>query len=159
MPRPRGVLDRLSPDGHTGRPLKEAPSDAVGEVERLRVDVRGDGVGVSQVLRGKVVRRVVLALGRFGKRVRQVTVRMAEPANRQAGVERRCRMRAWLKGGGDVAAEAIDSGFETAAVRALVQLEQRLAFVLSEDAGDRAGGPPSPPGRPAPRSRSRGRSR
>ena len=87
----------------------------------------GDGVGLSQVLRGKVTRRVVLALTPFSPQIRKVTVRLAELVSPLGGVDRRCRMRAWLKGGGDVRSAAIDESFDAAAATAAATLAQRAA--------------------------------
>jgi hypothetical protein len=105
--------------------------------ETLRIDVMA-GVRVPDVQRERLVRRVLLALSRYGPRIRRVTVRLAEPANPLGGVDQRCRIRAWLQDGDGVhedgmQAEAIDGSFEEAVVRASAQLAQRLGTVLDGD--------------------------
>jgi hypothetical protein len=117
----------------------------------LKIDVTRDEVDLTELLRWKVVRRVLLALSRFGPRLSKVTVRLAEPPNPLGGVDQRCRMRAWLHGTDGIHAEAINGGFEAAVTRAAAQLAKRVDFALDGDGPD---GPwPAPRRRPVPRSR------
>lgn len=96
----------------------------------------GVDVRLSEVLRGKVVRRVLLALSRFGPRLWKVTVCLAQPVNPLGGVDRRCRMRAWLAKSDDIHAEAINGGFEAAVARAAAQLAKRVDLALDGSGGD-----------------------
>jgi hypothetical protein len=127
----------------------------------LRIDVTAD-VRVSAVQRERLVRRVLLALSRYGPRVRRVTVRLAEPKNPLGGVDQRCRIRALLQDGDgtqadDVRTEAIDGSFEEAVVRASAQLAKRLGTVLD---GDGVGRPDArPPVRRLARPHARARTR
>ena len=100
----------------------------------MRIDVTCSGVGPSDTLRGKVVRRVLLALSRFGQRVRRVTVRLGERPNPLGGVDQRCRVSAWLQGSDRVDAEAIDGTVESCVARAAAQLAQRVAAAVAGDA-------------------------
>ncbi len=102
----------------------------------LKIDVTRADVGLSAVLRGRVVRRVLLTLSRFGPRLRKVTVRLSEPLNPLGGVDQRCRMRAWLQQSDGIRAEAIDGGFEAAVARAARQLAKRVDLALDGGAGD-----------------------
>jgi hypothetical protein len=104
----------------------------------MRIEVARDDVRLSAVLRAKVVRRVLLALSRFGPRVRKVTVRLAEPVNLLGGVDQRCQMRASLQESDDILAEVINGGFEAAVARAAAQLAKRVAFALDGVVGNRA---------------------
>jgi ribosome-associated translation inhibitor RaiA len=126
----------------------------------VKIAVTGVDVSVSEALRGKVVRRVLLDLSRFGPRVRKVTVCLAEPANRLGGVDQRCRMRAWLPESGDIRAEVINGGIEAAVARAAAQLAKRVDSALDGGASDGTGAPHGPGGRvdrrPAPRTAPRG---
>jgi ribosome-associated translation inhibitor RaiA len=121
----------------------------------LKIDVTGVGFSLSETLRGKVVRRVLLALSRFGPRVRKVTVCLAEPVNPLGGVDQRCRMQAWLQESGDIHAEAINGEIEAAVARAAAQLAKRVDSALDDGASDRADAQPGAAGcvdrRPAPR--------
>jgi hypothetical protein len=113
-----------------------APSDAADRT--LKIDVTRAEVDLTEILRGKVVRRVLLALSRFGPRLSKVTVRLAEPPNPLGGVDQRCRMRAWLQGTDAIHSEAINGGFETAVTRAAAQLATRMDFALDGDGHDGA---------------------
>src|SRR5512134_467961 len=76
------------------------------------------------------VRRVHLALSRFGGRVQRVTVRIARPTNPFGGIDHRCRMRAWLQAAGDVRAEAINGKVEAAVGRAAARLATGVGWAL-----------------------------
>jgi hypothetical protein len=110
-------------------------------------------VGLSEVLRGKVVRHVLLALSRFGPRVRRVKVSLTEPPNPLGGIDQLCQMRAWLLESDDIRAEAINGGVETAVARAAAQLAKRVDAALV-DGSDGAAAPPGGAPR-APRRRQR----
>ena len=118
----------------------------------MKIDVTGAGVSLTEVLREKVVRRVLLAVSRFGPQVRKVKVCLAEPVNPLGGVDQQCRMRARLQEGDDIHAEAIDGGFESAVARAAAQLAQRMD-TATHRAGDGAIAPPGAQHRPPLRSR------
>jgi len=105
----------------------------------LRIAVTGVDGSFSEALRVKVARRVLLALSRFGPRIRKVSVSLAEPVNALGGVDQRCRMRAWLQDRDDIRAEAIDGGFEVAAARAAAQLAKQIDFALYSAGSDGAG--------------------
>jgi hypothetical protein len=107
--------------------------DAAGAT--LRIDVTRAGGELSAGLRRNVVRRVLLALSRFGPQLRKVSVRLAEPANPLGGVDQRCRMRAWLQHRDGIHAEAINGGFEAAVTRAAGRIAERVDFALDEGAG------------------------
>jgi hypothetical protein len=103
----------------------------------LKIDVTRAGVGLSAVMRGMVVRRVLLTLSRFGPKLTKVTVRLSEPPNPLGGVDQRCRMRAWLEHSDGLGAEAINGGFEPAVARAARQLAKRVALAIDGGAGDK----------------------
>lgn len=97
----------------------------------LRIDVTGASLHLSAAERVRVVRRVLLALSRFGPRVHKVSVRVAELASPLGGLDRRCRMRAWLHAGdGGIGVEVINGRIETAVGRAATRLAARVACVL-----------------------------
>jgi hypothetical protein len=104
----------------------------------LRIEVTRAGVELSAVLRSTVVRRVLLALSRFGPQVRKVSVRLAEPANPLGGVDQRCRMRVWLHHRDGIHAEAINGAFEAAVARAAGRIAERVGFALDGDSAPTA---------------------
>jgi hypothetical protein len=96
----------------------------------LRIDVTGASLHLSAAQKERLVRRVLLALSRFGPRVHKVSVRVAELTNPLGGVDRRCRMRAWLQPGDGIGVEVINGRVETAVGRAATRLAARVACVL-----------------------------
>jgi hypothetical protein len=96
----------------------------------LRIEVTGAEPRQSVAVRAMAVRRVRLALSRFGGRVRRVTVRVARPTNPLGGIDHRCRMRAWLQAAGDVRAEAINGRVEAAVDRAAARLATCVDWAL-----------------------------
>jgi hypothetical protein len=128
-------MDRGAKEYWTARaPYPTLQLDAAGRT--MRIEVTRAAVGLSAALRARIVRRVLLALSRFGPRVRRVSVRLAEPANPLGGVDQRCRMRAWLPHRDGIHAEAINGGFEAAVTRAAARLAERVDFALDGGAGD-----------------------
>jgi hypothetical protein len=108
----------------------------------LRIDVTGAEPRQSVAVRAMVVRRVHLALSRFGPRVQRVTVRIAKPTNPFGGIDHRCRMRAWLQAAEDVRAEAINGKVE-AVGRAATRLAKGVGWALDGGPGTRGGRPRS----------------
>lgn len=165
-------MDRARKKYWTG-PTEGFHTDARSKVELwtdasdrpLRIHVTGGDLHPSEALRALAVRRVLLALSRFGGQVLKVTVRLAEPANPLGGVDQRCRMRAWLQADGGVDSEAINGRIEAAVGRAAMQLAKRVAWALDGAPGNGAGAPRAlavPADRsawPAPRVRRRTRAR
>ena len=112
----------------------------------MRIDVTGAEPRQSVAVRAMVVRRVHLALSRFGGRVQRVTVRIAKPVNPLGGIDHRCRMRAWLQSAEDVKAEAINGKVDAAVARAATRLATGVGWAL-DGAGTR--GRRHSPSRPA----------
>ena len=96
----------------------------------MRIDVSGSERRQSVAIRAMVVRRVNLALSRFGGRVQRVTVRIAKPVNPLGGIDHRCRMRARLQAARDVRAEAINGKVEAAVARAATRLATGVGWAL-----------------------------
>jgi hypothetical protein len=113
----------------------------------VRIDVAGTGINLSVAQRGNVVRRVRLALSRFGRRITKVTVRVAGQVNPLGGLDRRCRARAWLQPGDGVRAETVGGPIDETVDRALVRLAERVDLALALDPPARFN-LPRPPGRP-----------
>jgi hypothetical protein len=101
----------------------------------LRIDVTGAGLRLTAAQRGSVVRRVLLAMSRFGHRVRKVSVRVAELRSPLQGLHRGCRMRAWLEAGDGIRVEVLNGRVEAAVDRAATRLAARVACVLDGGPG------------------------
>ncbi len=100
------------------------------------------GLVITKAQRGEVRRRVLLTMSRFGPEVHGVTAHLGESHNPLGGVDQRCRVRARLRSGLVLRAEAINGKIETAVGRSVARLALRIAAAL--DGGD---GPPGPPPR------------
>ena len=96
----------------------------------MRIDVTSAGFVLTKTLHGEVRRRVLLAMSRFGREIHGVTARLAEPRNPLGGVDQRCRVRARLRSGLVLRAEAIDGRIETAASRSAARLALLVATEL-----------------------------
>jgi len=105
------------------------------EAGTLRIEVTGASLHLSAAQKGRVVRRVLLAMSRFGPRVHKVSVGVAELANPLGGLDRRCRMRAWLRPGDDVRVEVINGRIDAAVGRAATRLAARVACALDGGPG------------------------
>jgi hypothetical protein len=90
--------------------------------------VDGTGFRVSGELRRSVQRRLVYALSRFGEAVERVAIRLSDEKNAFGGVDKRCRMRAWLRHLGSVGVETLDGAgsIDRAVDRLAVRVEWAL---------------------------------
>jgi hypothetical protein len=93
----------------------------------------GDGVGDD--LRRSVERSLLYALSRFGPGVERVSVHLSDVANPMGGVDRRCRMRAYLRRHQSIRVETMDGpqGIDRAVTRLAERVEWALASVRAED--------------------------
>lgn len=73
-------------------------------------------------------------MSRFGPEIEGVTARVAELPNPLGGVDQRCRVRARLRSGLALRAEAINGKLETAVGRSATRLARLVAAEL--DGGD-----------------------
>jgi hypothetical protein len=96
----------------------------------LRVAVTSAGLVLPKKFRVEVRRRVLLTMSRFGPEVEGVTVRLAESHNPLGGVDQRCRVRARLRSGLVLRAEALNGEFETAVGRSAARLARLVAAEL-----------------------------
>ena len=95
----------------------------------LRIDVIGDA-SLSKTVRAGVVRRVLLALSRFGPGLSRVTVRLSTRGNPLGGVDQRCRICVRTASRGDVRAEVLDGTVHGAVDRAAAQLGTKVGLAL-----------------------------
>jgi len=58
----------------------------------MRIDVRGHEIAVTREIRNHVERRLQFALGRFGRHVRRVTVRLSDVNGPRGGADKTCRI-------------------------------------------------------------------
>ena len=58
----------------------------------MRVEIRGQNVGLTAALEEYAMRRFTTALGRFDKRVSSVTIRFVDENGPRGGVDKKCRI-------------------------------------------------------------------
>jgi hypothetical protein len=105
----------------------------------LRIDVTSAGILLTKARRGEVRRRVLLAMSRFGREVHGVRAHLAESKNPLGGIDQRCRVRARMRSGLVLRAEAIGGHIETTVGRSATRLALLVAAAL--DGGDGGRGP------------------
>ena len=104
----------------------------------MRIAVSSTGLALTEAVKVEVRRRLLLAMSRFGQEVKGVTVRLAATDNPLGGIDQRCRMRARLRTGRDLSAEAVNGELTSAVSRSASRLARLVAAEL--DGGN--GGPP-----------------
>ena len=87
-----------------------------------------EGFEVGDDLRRSVERRLLYALSRFGPGVERVAVRLSDVANPMGGVDRVCRIRAWLRWHESIRVETMDGPL--AIDRAVRRLAARVEWTL-----------------------------
>jgi hypothetical protein len=88
----------------------------------LTIDVTSAGFVLTKALRGEVRRRLLLAMSRFEPEIHSVTARLAEAPSPLGGVDQRCRVRARLRSGLVLRAEAMNGLIGTAVGRSVAHL-------------------------------------
>ena len=68
----------------------------------MRILLRGLGIGPTPAIEERVERRLLFALGRFARRVDDITVRFEDLNGPRGGVDKVCRVEARLRPGGAV---------------------------------------------------------
>ncbi len=118
----------------------------------LKIEVIATGLEVGDDLRVGVERRLLYALSRFGAGVERVVVRLSDVPNPLGGFDRRCCMRAWLRGDEIVRVETRDG--PAALDRAAGRLASRVEWALVNGRAETGATAPRPWMEPA-RSRPR----
>jgi ribosome-associated translation inhibitor RaiA len=103
-----------------------------GEGKSLRIDVTSAGVRLTKACRGRVRRRVLLSLARFGPQLQRAAVHLSQSCHSMGGTDQSCRIRARLRSGRVLQAEAVDGQLEGAAGRSAM----RLALLVAATCGD-----------------------
>lgn len=84
----------------------------------MRLDIHGVNLALAGPLRLHIERRLRFALGRFGRRVAEVLVRVADVNGPRGGPDKRCRIAVRLLPGRPVVVEDTDADLHVAVDRA-----------------------------------------
>lgn len=94
----------------------------------MNIELRISNAGITQLLRRYVARRLHFALGRFGDRVGQVSVKLHGDVGR--GIDSKCRMTAEVRPFGAVSVDERDPDLFAAIDRAAGRLGRRFSREL-----------------------------
>ena len=75
----------------------------------MRIDIRSNGLALTEAARGYAARRLRYALARAVEQVQRVAVHLGEVDGPRGGTDRRCRVRVTLKSGADVVIDDVES--------------------------------------------------
>ncbi|MBX3394369.1 MAG: HPF/RaiA family ribosome-associated protein [Phycisphaerae bacterium] len=92
----------------------------------MQLRITGMSGNVPAATREFVKRRVAFAIARFENRIARVSVRLDDSSGPRMGLDKRCRIRAWLQPSGQIVAEVFDSKVDSAVARAADRLERGL---------------------------------
>jgi ribosomal subunit interface protein len=93
----------------------------------MRLSVRTLGMEATDAIRDHVERRVRFAVGRFGHRLEEVSVRLGDANGPRGGTDKTCRVVATLGGTGQVVVEDADADLYVAVDRATNRLGRAVA--------------------------------
>ncbi len=90
---PADVTARDKESGHTSAPPSRASTDAE---PALNIEVRARGLNLTEAHRAEVSRRLLFSLGRFGRQVEGVMLRMDDVNGPRSGPDKRFQISARL---------------------------------------------------------------
>jgi ribosomal subunit interface protein len=93
----------------------------------MRLELRADGIAMTEALRDFIEKKVRLALGRFGQRVRHVRVRLTDVNGPRKGEDIRCNIQASVIPAGRLTIDEQRSDPFAAVARASARVSYRLA--------------------------------
>lgn len=96
----------------------------------MDLQIRARKIELTTALRGLIERRLGFALGRFGHRVQEVTIRLDDLNGPRGGMDKRCWIRATVVPSGDLTVETRDDEMESAISRAADRIARRVKKAL-----------------------------
>ena len=94
--------------------------------------MQSEGFVLTQTLRGDARQRILLSMSRLGPEVRAIRVLLAEAPSPLGGVDQACRVRARLRSGRVLRAEALNGRIEVAVSRCAAHLALLVDEALAE---------------------------
>ena len=99
----------------------------------MRVQVKGREFELTDGLRNFTERRLEVALDRFRDRIKRIDASLADLNGPRGGIDKQCRLRVHLAGGGEVIAHATGTDFYAAIVQAAHRMRDRVARASRSD--------------------------
>lgn len=93
----------------------------------MKLIVKDHHLDSPAALRAHIRRRILFALGRFGARIAQVTVRLLDLNGPKGGVDKMCRIEAHLAGTKPVVIEEVGPELRPAVDRSIRRIERAVA--------------------------------
>jgi len=93
----------------------------------MEVDIRGKGLYVTRVLSTYIQRRLVFALGRFGRRIERVSVRIEDMNGPKRGIDKLCRVVVVVPHSATAVTQARGSNIRVAIDRAVAKASRYIA--------------------------------
>lgn len=116
----------------------------------MRVQVKGREFELTDGLRNFTERRLEVALDRFRDRIKRIDASLADLNGPRGGIDKQCRLRVHLAGGGEVIAHATGTDFYAAIVQAAHRMRDRVARTFALRSFGVFGGPQRAAGQPPP---------
>jgi len=98
----------------------------------MQVEIRGKGLDVTGVLSTYIQRRLVFALGRFGRRVARVLVRVEDTNGPKGGIDKQCRVAVVVPHSRTAVIEATGSNIRATVNRAVAKASRYVAERLKQ---------------------------
>ena len=98
----------------------------------MQVEIRGKGLRITNVLSTYIQRRLVFALGRFGRRVERVLVRVEDINGPKRGIDKQCRLAVVVPHSRTAVIEARGSNIRVTINRAVAKASRCIADRLKQ---------------------------
>ena len=98
----------------------------------MKIHIRGRNIGVTKVVRTRVERRLLFALGRFGERIDRLLLRFSDTNGYRADVDKRCQINVGLRPR-SVRVEHTDADLFVALDRAADRASRSVARALERE--------------------------
>jgi|BarGraIncu00222A_1022003.scaffolds.fasta_scaffold73180_2 putative sigma-54 modulation protein len=98
----------------------------------MQVEIRGKGLRVTDVLSTYIQRRLVFALGRFGRRVERVLVWVEDTNDPKGGIDKQCRVAVVVPHSRTAVIEARGSNIRVTINRAVAKASRYIADRLKQ---------------------------
>ena len=92
----------------------------------MRLEIRSQGLDLGQGLRGFIEHRLQAVLQRFGPRIGQVTIYLADLNGPRGGIDKRCRIVAQLLQSGQISVEDTNADLGAVLNRAMDRMGQSV---------------------------------
>lgn len=101
----------------------------------MRIDIRANGIILTEAIREHAVRRLRFNLTRTDEYVRMVAIHLGDVSGPRGGCDKRCRIRVLLKGRPDVVIDDVETDLYAAIDRAAKRAGRSVLRCLARHDG------------------------